>query len=118
MLIYCFSSKYCNFFWQQKLPSLKFGKEKIHKSGLMKLPACHIFSDNLYVVADIRYPALPDILPDIRYPAFYVSRISGRPDIAGQISIRCIPKLFSIIDWLKTVNKHKVFYGMLFRGSQ
>jgi hypothetical protein len=54
----------------------------------------YIFSDNLYVVPDIRqenrpdiwYPALPDIRPDNRYPAFSLAgypagRISGRPDI-------------------------------------
>jgi hypothetical protein len=74
------------FFCQQNLPPFKV--RKIHKSGLMKLPACQTFSDNLYVEPDIRqdirqeilpdiryrYPALPDIrypaLPDIRYPAF------------------------------------------------
>jgi hypothetical protein len=61
----------------------------------MKLPAYHIFSDNLYVEPDIRqdirYPALPDIRLDIRYPAI---RLAGYPagQISGQISIRCIPK--------------------------
>jgi hypothetical protein len=86
------------FLGNKNFPLLKFGKENIHKSGLMKLLACHIFSDDLYVEPDIqqdirpdiRYPALPYIRPDIRDPAF---RLAGYPAgrISGQISIRCIP---------------------------
>jgi hypothetical protein len=37
------------------------------------------------------YPALPDILPDIRYMTF---GLAGHPagQISGKTSIRCIPK--------------------------
>jgi hypothetical protein len=56
------------FFGNKKCPLLKFWKENIHSSGLMKLPACHIFSDNLDVE--------PDIRQNIRYPAF---RLAGYP---------------------------------------
>jgi hypothetical protein len=46
---------------------------------------------------DIRYPALLDIRPDNRSPAF---RLAGNPvsRISGQISIRCIPN-FKHIFW-------------------
>jgi hypothetical protein len=63
---------------------LKFGKENIHKSGLMKLPVGYIFTINLYVE--------PDIWQDIwyRYPAFRLpGYLAGR--MSGQISIWCIP---------------------------
>jgi hypothetical protein len=53
---------------KQNCPLLKFGKENIHKSGLIKLPTCHISSVDIYVKADIRR--------DIRYPAF---RLAGYP---------------------------------------
>jgi hypothetical protein len=45
------------FFGNKNCPLLKFGKENIHKSGLMKLLACHTFSVNIYFEPDIRYPA-------------------------------------------------------------
>jgi hypothetical protein len=48
----------------------------------MNLPACHIFCDNINVEPDSRSPALPDIRPDIWYPAFRLAGYpAGRPDI-------------------------------------
>jgi hypothetical protein len=45
---------------------------------------------HLNVEPKILNPALPDIRPDIRYPAF---KLAGYPAgrISSQISIRCIP---------------------------
>jgi hypothetical protein len=71
MIIYYFSSKILQiFFGNKSCPLLKLGKVNIHKSGLMKLPAGHIFSDILYVQ--------PDIRQDIRYPALRLP-VAGYP---------------------------------------
>jgi hypothetical protein len=76
MIIYHFSSKYCNCFLAKKCPPFVSLKREHSLIWPYEIAGMSFFSDNFLVEPDIRYPALPDIRPDIRYPAF---RLAGYP---------------------------------------
>jgi hypothetical protein len=75
--------------------SLKFGKENILNYGLLKLPACYIFTINLYIE------------PDIRYLAF---KLAGYPAKSG---IQCIPKCHNLISYGTHVEIYRRTIGTL-----
>jgi hypothetical protein len=81
------------FFGNKNCLFLQFEKYNIHKSGLIKLTAGHIYNTGIYFYVE------PDIRQDVRYPAWYPVSGFQVSWISGQMNIR--PNQYTVHPYFK-----------------